>query len=128
MTSADDVDLQALAPGPGTAALIVSRHALIERATPSVKELVGRSAEELLGNDAFSFMHPADITVTVLMMSGVLETPGSSCRLRLRARNSTGEWAWLSAAVTNHLDDPAIEGVLVQLAPRPPASSPSRPS
>jgi len=117
LTSADDVDLQGLAPGPGTAALIVSRHALIERATPSVKELVGRSAEELLGTDAFSFMHPADITVTVLMMSGVLETPGSSCRLRLRARNGSGEWAWLSAEVTNHLDDPAIQGVLVQLSP-----------
>ena len=78
----------------------------------NVKVQMGFSAEELIGKNAFHFIHPEDaswVTASLQAINGKQTiTIGP-----FRFRNQKGEWRWIETAVSNHLDNPAIGGLVV---------------
>jgi PAS domain S-box-containing protein len=78
----------------------------------NVKEQIGYSAEELVGKSAFQFIHPEDVRP----LTAILGTMVEQVKLTIgpfRYKNGRGEWRWLETTVSNHLQNPAILGLVV---------------
>jgi diguanylate cyclase (GGDEF)-like protein/PAS domain S-box-containing protein len=57
-------------------------------------------------------VHPDDLDHVNSAWELVLASPDRSVDVIYRARSADGRWIWLDTVLTNHLDDPAIEGVV----------------
>ena len=83
-----------LGPAPEVTALgTVDGHWRLDRITSEVHELLGLEPQALLGQSAFTAVHPEDIaTVLQLAAHAAGGLPGSAGRVRLR--DSEGGWCW----------------------------------
>ena len=73
---------------------------------------LGYRSEELIGADPFALIHPADETAArtfFAVASGELRSATAEYRFRHR----DGSWRWLESLLENHLDDPAIDAIVV---------------
>lgn len=80
--------------------------------SPSIKDMLGYTPEELLGTPAINIMHPDEIQFNLGQLSSLLENPGSSVFKIMRLLHKNGEWRWIEATTTNHLDSPTINGLV----------------
>lgn len=81
--------------------------------SPSVREIFGYDPEELVGRNAFDFIHPDDLPdVTAAIIEG-LGTQGYTTHVHLRWRGKDGSWRICEAVGRNLLDDPAVRGAVV---------------
>jgi PAS domain S-box-containing protein len=78
----------------------------------NVEEHLGFSAEELVGKNALQFIHPDDAELVAASLRNVT----GQVRLTIapfRFRNSKDEWRWIETTISNHLQNPAIGGLVV---------------
>ncbi|MGH8889932.1 MAG: diguanylate cyclase, partial [Acidothermaceae bacterium] len=66
----------------------------------SVTDMLGWSADEMIGRRTVEFTDPDHLGLAVTTFVDMLRNPGSSRRARLRYRRSDGTWLWVE--VTNH--------------------------
>ena len=79
----------------------------------SVERVLGYNKEERVGQSAFDLIHPEDVPEVLAAFQRVIAEPGQAHRVELRARHKEGFWRWLEAIGANHLNDPAVEGIVV---------------
>jgi PAS domain S-box-containing protein len=91
---------------------IVDAGGIIRYANPSHERLLGYRAGELVGMSAFALMHPDDVPAMHLLLEQTVRQAGAFCRGKLRMRHADGTWRTLEVVLHNHLDDPAMQGVL----------------
>ncbi|SHF98123.1 PAS domain S-box-containing protein [Cnuella takakiae] len=78
----------------------------------SVTHLLGYFPGELVGRSAFELIHPDDLPALQQQLEKVL--PEKSIRFApYRFCNKAGEWRWMDTRVTNLVDDPDINGLVV---------------
>ncbi|HZL87382.1 MAG TPA: PAS domain S-box protein [Pirellulaceae bacterium] len=82
-------------------------------ASPAAARTLGYTAEELLGLNGFSFVHPDDVERMLGLMGKLLLDPMEIHTPTLRLRHKNGEWRWVEATARNLLDHPATRGVVV---------------
>ncbi|WP_051638211.1 PAS domain S-box protein [Maribacter sp. Hel_I_7] len=80
--------------------------------SPSSKNVIQISSEELIGKNAFDYVHPDD-TEQVLKSFSLISEQKSVQIAPFRFKNKLGEWRWFVANVSNQLNAPTIEGVIV---------------
>lgn len=81
--------------------------------SPSVREIFGYDPEELVGRNAFDFVHPDDLPeITAAIIEG-LGTREYTNHVRFRWRGKDGSWRICEAVGRNLLDDPAVRGAVV---------------
>src|SRR5437588_3935186 len=80
--------------------------------SPSIERLSGYTAEELVGQIAFEFVHPDDQARTMAALAGVLQEPGTSLMVEYRLQHKDGSCRWMEATVTNLLHDPGIGAIV----------------
>lgn len=80
--------------------------------SPTSTSVLGIEPEEFIGKVAFDFIHPED-RPGVQEQFGRLETERQVSIRPFRFHNKKGEWRWIETIATNMLDDPAIEGIVV---------------
>lgn len=78
----------------------------------SVNELLGYRVEEMTNVSSFQFFHPEDLPMALEALS-VIASKKSMTVGPFRFKNAKGEWRWLESIVSNHLDNPAINGLVV---------------
>jgi PAS domain S-box-containing protein len=78
----------------------------------NVEHLLGYTAEELQSRNAFAYIHPDDAgeIVPVLQQVAACKTVTAP---PFRFLSGSGEWRWVESTITNHLDNPAIRGLVV---------------
>jgi len=76
-------------------------------------EVLGYTSEEMLGRPALLDMHPEDQEHMGETLQRLVSSPGSSFSDELRYRHKSGAWRRLQATARNLLDDPAVQGVVV---------------
>ncbi len=81
--------------------------------SPSVKRVLGYEPSELVGESAFSFVHPEDLTNVLLAFEYGLCHPDKTVTLEFRFRTRNGEWRYLEAVGQSRLSDPAIAGIVI---------------
>jgi PAS domain S-box-containing protein len=85
----------------------------IAYASPSLKRVLGFSAEELLGSSGFALVHPDDLTAAQEYFGRVLAQPLEHLTFHCRVKHKDGGWRDLDVVCTNHLNDAAVEGIVV---------------
>ena len=81
--------------------------------TPAVRRVLGYDPEELVGRNAFDFVHPDDVGTVMEQFGEALAQPGVAVPVTFRFRHLDGHWVPLEAIGSNRLDDPNVQGVVV---------------
>lgn len=97
------------------AVLIVDRHGFVRYASPSTRRLLGYQVEGFLSQPvaSFPFIHPADRERVKNIFFDLVQRSGASTITEFRVLRAGGGWRWIEATASNWLDDPAVEGVIV---------------
>lgn len=80
--------------------------------SPNYIHYTGRVAGEMTGINAFEFVHRDDFDRLMAEFQMVLEEKRVKSSL-YRFRHENGEWRWFQSIGTNLLDDPAVNGIVV---------------
>jgi PAS domain S-box-containing protein len=81
--------------------------------SPAMERVLGYRPEERVGASAFELVHPDDLARVESLLFECLRTPEFSVFTELRMRHKDGSWRYVKATVTNRLDDPSVEAVVV---------------
>ena len=81
--------------------------------SPSAAELMDYSPDDLVGENAFEYVHPDDREELAERFATIVEDPDRQETAEFRFRRPDGSWAWLEARGRNLLADEAIDGIVV---------------
>jgi PAS domain S-box-containing protein len=81
--------------------------------SPALERLLGYRAEELIGTNAFSYIHPDDIEQVSCVFAQTLKTGGVGPLVEFRFRHADGSWRHLEAVGNSLLEDPNVRGVVL---------------
>ena len=92
---------------------ILEADGTVRYVSPAVERVMGYKPEEQVGTNAFGSVHPDDRYRALDTFAEVLKRPGLHPRLEFRVPHKDGSWRYLEHVVNNLLDDPAVQGVVV---------------
>lgn len=80
---------------------------------PSVERLLGYSPEELIGTNLLDIIHPDEEETARAAMDFAAGRPGVTGNIEVRVRHRDGSWRVHEASAYNLLDNPAVEGMVI---------------
>ncbi len=93
--------------------MIISADRKLVYVSPSVKPIMGYTADEFINLDIEELIHPDDRANIADVHQQVMENPGKPIHsLPTRRRHKDGSWNWVDTVVTNLLHDPAVNGIV----------------
>ncbi len=107
-----DQRFRALIEHSSDAISLLTPEGTVTYASPSTRRVTGYSAEELVGRNGFTLLHPEDLEDVRQQFTGILDQPGHSITVEGRFRHADGTWRWVEATLTNLLADPAVGAVV----------------
>src|SRR5215213_10202861 len=81
--------------------------------SPATSRMLNYAPGEFLGHDIFDLMHPDDKEWTRGLYIKLIQKPGSHERGTFRLQRSDGTWRWVDAIVTNMLNEPSVNAIVV---------------
>lgn len=81
--------------------------------SPSAERILGYDTEALIGNDAFEYIHPDDRETVRDQFGQSIADPEAVPVTEYRIQLSDGSWGWLESRGNNQLENPAVEGFVV---------------
>ena len=105
--------LRALTEHSSDAVAVVDADGTTRYASPSLIRILGHRPEDRLGRSFLDNVHPEDRAPLIQQFSEVLQEPGSIVRAEVRAQHGDGTWRTIDSIGHNRLDDPAINGIVV---------------
>ncbi len=81
--------------------------------SPSYERVLGRPSEERIGKSSFDFVHPEDLPSLKAALDELVGEPGKTMTVEHRALHADETWRVLEATATNLLDNPAVQGIVV---------------
>ncbi len=79
----------------------------------AVEKVLGYSMDELLGKNAFSYIHPEDVNNVLAIFEKTASIPEFTNTAEFRFLHKNGQWVILESIGKNLLDDPVINGIIV---------------
>lgn len=76
--------------------------------SPSIRQVLGYSPDELVGRNMFDFVHPDDRSRALAQMMDHRASPHTDTQRELRFRHKDGTWRDLEILTINALDDPEL--------------------
>ena len=92
---------------------ILGPDGFIRYESPSLERILGYKPEQLVGKNAFDFIHPDDRERIMAVFQRHLSIPGSIAPIELRFRHNDGSWRTLEATGNNLLHEPGVAGIVV---------------
>ena len=81
--------------------------------SPSVDRTLGYDVNELIGRNVFGLVHPEDRQRVMLAFNEVVRHRDISLSVECRFLHKDGSWRMLDATGSNQLDNPSINGIVV---------------
>ena len=81
--------------------------------SPATIRSLGYAQDEFLGHNIFELMHPDDLQWTSELYTKLIHEPGSRHDGIFRLRHNDGSWRWNEATVTNLLNEPGVNAIVV---------------
>ncbi|HEX8362702.1 MAG TPA: PAS domain S-box protein [Longimicrobium sp.] len=95
--------------------LIVDETGTMTYQSPSVERILGHTPEELVGKNAFEYIHPDDVPAVAGALGSVFATPGHVGHAEYRFRHKDGTWRYLEAFGQTLSPVSAEEGVVCNI-------------
>lgn len=81
--------------------------------SPSANPTLGYQPGEFMAHSLFQLMHPDDLERVYQQFEKLKSNPDLNSRSEFRLRHHDGSWRWIEAVGTNLLEDPAVNGIVV---------------
>ncbi len=85
----------------------------IRYGSPAIERILGYKTEDLIDKSAWEFIHPDDRPNLVSVFKQRIQESGAASPVEVRFLHKEGSWRILEAVGNNLLDDPAVEGVVI---------------
>jgi diguanylate cyclase (GGDEF)-like protein/PAS domain S-box-containing protein len=95
--------------------IILDLDARCQYVSPSYERLTGQSEEDLVGNFVRQHVHPDDTGKVGAAWARMLEHPEETTHALVRVRHADDRWHWQEASISNHLADPTIAGIILNV-------------
>ena len=106
---------QAIIQNANDVIAVVDPEGIITYVTPSVAHLLDRPAEGLPGQGLDTILEPEDVPLALELLRTAATRPGTGHTIQCRVRTLAGNPRHVEANVTNLLDDPGVEGLVVTM-------------
>jgi diguanylate cyclase (GGDEF)-like protein/PAS domain S-box-containing protein len=93
--------------------LVIGGRGRVTYASPALQRVLGLGPEEALGLDPRDLVHPEDRPIADRLRQRLEGSPRTTVTVQLRAGSADGTWRWLQLVATNLVDDPSVEGIIV---------------
>ena len=91
---------------------IYDEEGIVKYESPSVKHILGYAPEEVIGKNAFEFVHTSENSITKSIFLELLENPSEPKTFEYQYKKNEDEILWLESTGRNFLDNPAINGII----------------
>jgi PAS domain S-box-containing protein len=81
--------------------------------SPSMERLMGHRVEDLIGKNAFDYVHPEDVPATAEAFRMLMVDVGVPQRVELRFRHVDGSWRIIEAVGTAQLIDGEVRSIII---------------
>lgn len=95
--------------------MIVDGNGIVRHVTPPIETVMGYEPAEVVGTNAFDFVHEDDLESAMSALAQIAIEPDREQSVEYRAEHKEGGWRWLEVRGRNLMDNPVIEGVLVNV-------------
>jgi two-component system, cell cycle sensor histidine kinase and response regulator CckA len=92
---------------------LLNADGLITYVSPSTKRLLGWDIAELVGFHSLKYFHPDDELRTRQLLESIMGRSAASFTNLSRVRHKDGSWRYVEGTVTNLLDEPSVEAIVV---------------
>ncbi|HMH44098.1 MAG TPA: ATP-binding protein, partial [Pyrinomonadaceae bacterium] len=81
--------------------------------SPSSESIFGYQPAQLNGTQLREFLHPDDRSRVLGLLKELKSQPGRTCSVEMRARHCDQTWLHVEANMTNLLNEPSVNGIVV---------------
>ena len=92
---------------------VIDKEGLCSYVSPGVEEVTGFAPDEVIGSPGLDFVHPDDLDRILSHLAAIQSIPGATPTVEVRMKIKGGGWVWIEIRAANHLDDPSIEGIVL---------------
>jgi diguanylate cyclase (GGDEF)-like protein/PAS domain S-box-containing protein len=96
-------------------AIIAKADTEIMFASPSIRDVLGFTPEQLVGAKGLGLVHEDDLAGVQAFVDRVVSSPGAVERKTFRITNAHDEWRWIEETLTNCTDVVGVEGLVANL-------------
>lgn len=93
--------------------IVLEADGTIGYASPTLGRILGYNPEEIVGKNAFDYIHPQEMPTAQRQFAHSLKQAGEIVLKELQLRHKSGEWIYVEAAVNNLLEEASMKGVVV---------------
>ena len=104
---------RSLAQNSSDVITIVDRDLEVLYQSSAVTRVFGLVADELLHTSLAAWIHPEDAGGVLEALDGLVRDGKDSCLVECRLRRRDGSWCDVETAITNLVDDPSVNGVVL---------------
>ncbi|MCL5025281.1 MAG: PAS domain S-box protein [Chloroflexi bacterium] len=94
---------------------VLSQAGAIQSISPSVERALGYRPEEMVGKSLLELAHPEEAANLESVFAQVLQCPGAAASAEMRGRHKDGSYRVLEVALSNHLSNPAVGGIICKI-------------
>jgi len=95
--------------------VVLDKNGTARYVSPSVEHALGITPAQSEGVGFLTSIHPDDVQQAAEDWDYLLKHPGGTTKGERRIRHPDGSWSYVEAIGYNFLDDPAVEGVVVNM-------------
>ena len=92
---------------------VIETTGIVRYQSAAIERMLGYSQEELVGKNAFDYVHPDDLQRVKIAYDEGLKDPGLQPSAEYRFRHKDGSWRWLESVGTNLIQEPGVGGYVV---------------
>ena len=106
-------ELEALVETTSDVITVVDEGGIVQYQSPSSRDVMGYGPDELVGENAFEYIHPDDRQEALDLFAEMVETPSESTqRVEFRYDHGTDDWVWLESIGASEVAD-ALDGYVI---------------
>jgi len=94
---------------------LLTPEGIVTYASASIERILGYTPQEFMTVNGLAVFHPDDPPVLAHAVQHLLANPGLVETHQVRGRHKDGTWRWVEATVTNLVDDPDVQALVVNL-------------
>jgi diguanylate cyclase (GGDEF)-like protein/PAS domain S-box-containing protein len=110
----NEARFHALVQNSGDALIVVDEHCIVSH-MPLGNRLFGYTPDQLYGTNALELVHPDDVDFAATEMLRAVAEPDYVATNAMRIRHADGHWVPIELVASSHFDDPAINGVVMNV-------------